>query len=102
MSTGPLRTDAPVPPTYDPLVQGFVGGWLDSQGGWSTHTSTGWHDDHLAMIGHVTTRGARPSAGEMFTRPQGGVFTRTHEVLEANTWVRLSEETCRRRGGRSK
>lgn len=83
--------------SYDPLQQGFVGGWLDSHGQWSTQTSTGWHGDHLAMMGHVTSRGAKASAREMFTRPKDGRFQRSHERLDFNTWVRLSEETCRRR-----
>jgi hypothetical protein len=82
--------------TFDPLMRQFVGGWLDSRGGWLTHTSPGWKNDALVFVGHVMAGPGRRAARETYTRPDGRGFTRTFEVLQDLAWVKVAEETCRK------
>jgi hypothetical protein len=81
--------------TFDPVMKEFVGGWLDSRGGWLTHTSRGWEADKLVFVGHIATGPARRSARETFTTPNAVGFMRTFESLENLQWVVISQETCR-------
>jgi hypothetical protein len=82
--------------TFDPAMRQFVGGWLDSRGGWLTHTSPGWQKEALVFVGHIMSGPARRAARETFTRPDARGFTRTFEVLNELTWVKVAEETCRK------
>jgi hypothetical protein len=82
--------------SYDFTLGKFVGGWLDSRGGWSAQTSPDWQDDTLVFLGHVTASGEKVTARETFTRPKDGAFTRRYEVLQYVEWVRVREETCRK------
>jgi hypothetical protein len=84
---------------HDAVLGKFVGGWLDSRGGWSAQTSMGWEGeerDRLVFLGHVTATGEKVTARETFTRPEEGAFTRTYDVLGFIEWTRISEEHCRR------
>jgi hypothetical protein len=82
--------------SFDPVMRQFVGGWLDSRGGWLTHTARGWDKDALVFVGHIATGPARRSARETFTRPDAAGFKRTFEVLNELQWVTIAEETCRK------
>lgn len=84
---------------HDVVLGKFVGGWLDSRGGWSATTSTGWEGegrDKLVFVGHVTATGEKVTARETFTRPVAGAFTRIYDVLGFIEWARIAEERCRR------
>jgi hypothetical protein len=83
---------------HDAVLGKFVGGWLDSRGGWSAQTSMGWEGenrDKLVFLGHVTATGEKVTARETFTRPKDGVFIRTYDVLGFIEWSRVDEERCR-------
>lgn len=81
--------------TFDPIMKEFVGGWLDSRGGWLTHTSRGWEADKLVFVGHIATGPARRSARETFTSPNTVGFMRTFESLENLQWIVVAKQTCR-------
>jgi len=83
--------------SFDPVMHQYVGGWLNSRGGWSTQTSFGWMSDQLVMFGHVTALGNRLQGREIFKRPVDGAFARTYELLDpaTNEWTRVAESTCR-------
>jgi hypothetical protein len=84
--------------SYDEVLGKFVGGWLDSRGGWSAQTSIGWEGDDkdtLVFLGHVTATGEKVTARETFTRPQDGAFVRRYEVLGFIEWSLVTEERCR-------
>jgi hypothetical protein len=83
---------------HDAVLGKFVGGWLDSRGGWSAQTSMGWEGenrDKLVFLGHVTATGEKVTARETFTRPKDGGFIRTYDVLGFIEWGRVGEERCR-------
>lgn len=86
--------------SHDAVLGKFVGGWLDSRGGWSAQTSVGWEGDakdQLVFLGHVTATGEKVTARETFTRPKDGEFVRRYDVLGFIEWTRVSEERCRRK-----
>jgi hypothetical protein len=83
--------------SFDPVMHQYVGGWLNSSGGWSTQTSFGWQNEQLVMFGHVTAEGNRTEGREIFKRPVDGSFTRVYDILNPanNEWTRMAEGTCR-------
>ena len=101
------RTDGKPPQTrlffwgHDAIVGKFVGGWVDSQGGWSAQTSVGWEregdgPERVVFLGHVTVTGQKVMGREVLSRPEGGEFVWRSEVLDHIEWKRVSEERCRR------
>ena len=82
--------------SYDNVLGKFVGGWLDSRGGWSAQTSPDWADDKLVFLGHVTATGEKVTARETFTRPAQGVFRRRYEILGFIEFQLIREDTCRK------
>jgi hypothetical protein len=80
--------------SYDEVLGKFVGGWLDSRGGWSAQTSMDWESDQLVFLGHVTSTGQKVSAREKFTRPRDGTFTRRYEILGFIEWALVREDVC--------
>jgi hypothetical protein len=82
--------------SYDNVLGKFVGGWLDSRGGWSAQTSPDWEDDKLVFLGHVTATGEKVTARETFTRPAQGRFRRRYEILGFIEFQLIREDTCRK------
>ena len=82
--------------SHDEVVGKFVGGFLDSGGGWSAQTAVGWEDDKLHFIGHVTATGQKVMARETWTRPTAEGFARRYEVLGFIEWTVIAEDRCRR------
>jgi hypothetical protein len=84
--------------SFDPVIDAYVGGWLDSKGGWLTYTSPRWEKDVLLFNGHAGGT-PRRAAKETFSRPAAEAFTHTVEIAHGSPipeWRVVADETCRR------
>lgn len=84
--------------TYDPSRKQFVMLWVDDMGAWAQTTSRGWQKDTMVFEGESHMPGQKPSpTRDTFGRTPDGAMTHVWEMQMDGKWVKLGEETCRKK-----
>lgn len=80
--------------TFDPAVKQFVMLWVDSMGGWSRSTSSGWKADTIVYEGESHMGPQSLTTRDSFTRSGAGGMKHTWEAQMSGKWTPIGEETC--------
>jgi Protein of unknown function (DUF1579) len=81
---------------YDAQTKQLVIGAVDSMGGYSTASSSGWNGDSMIFTGpwHMITM--TTTGRDTFTKKSDREFTHSSEIQMERKWVKVGEETCKR------
>jgi hypothetical protein len=80
--------------TYNPGDKQFVMLWVDSVGGWSKSSTSGWKGDTLSYEGDAYMGPQTFKSRDTFTRSGAGSLKHTWEAQINGKWTPLGEETC--------
>jgi hypothetical protein len=84
--------------TYDRGAKQFLLLWVDSMGGYSHETSSGWDGDKIIFTGEVAMSGKTMRARDTFTKAGAGSLRHLSEMQANGKWTPLGDETCRKSG----
>jgi hypothetical protein len=82
--------------SYDPEQKKLVLGSIQSDGGYSTETSTGWEGDRIVFVGPNHMGGTTLNGRDTWTKKGKSGMTYTFEVEDKGKWGKVIEETCTR------
>jgi hypothetical protein len=88
--------------TYDPGQKQYVMVWVDSMGGYSQGTSSGWEGDKLVYTGEGTMMGEKMPMRDTFTKNADGSFKHMGEAQMKGQWTSMGEETCKKAAAAAK
>jgi hypothetical protein len=88
--------------TYDPGQKQYVMVWVDSMGGYSQATSSGWEGDKLVYTGEGSMMGEKTPMRDTFTKTSDTSFKHMGEAQMKGQWTSMGEETCKKAAAAAK
>lgn len=82
---------------YDPATKQFVSGSVDSMGGYSTASSSGWDGDAIVFTGPWHMTSMTTTARDTFRKKGDRQLIHIGELQMDGKWVKYAEETCTRK-----
>ncbi len=81
--------------TYDSSAKQFTELWVDSFGGWSQQSSTGWNGDSLEMTGEAHGMGPAPTpTRDTFTKKGKNELQHVGSMQTDGKWTDVIAEDC--------
>lgn len=81
---------------YDAGAKHYVMMWMDSMGGWSRSTSSGWKGDTMVYEGESHMGAESMKTRDTFTRSGAGTMKHVWEAQMNGKWMALGEESCKK------
>jgi hypothetical protein len=82
--------------TWDPSAKSYVMFWVDSMGGWSRSTASGWEGDKIVYTGEGAMVGQKVVGRDTFTKGSDGSLRHTWEMQIDGKWTPVGDETCKK------
>lgn len=79
---------------YDGELKKFVGGWVDSTGGYQTQQSDGWKGDEIVFVGPYHVGTMTLNGRDTFTKKSATEMTHVFELEMKGTWAKVESDTC--------
>lgn len=83
--------------TYDPGAKHYLMMWMDSMGGWSRSSSSGWKADSMVYEGDSHMAGESMKTRETFSKGGAGSMKHVSEMQMNGKWMTTFEETCKKK-----
>ena len=82
--------------TYDPGAKQYMLLWVDSMGGHSQETSTGWEGDKIVFSGESAMGAQKMMVRDTFTKAADGSMKHDWEGQFDGKWTPMGNETCKK------